>query len=82
MEVKVRKAAFLRVQQAVAKTPGIVGAAEPHFIPGANGKPDVAIADLYPKGSPQDQSTADLLHAIITDLEKHAWMLKSENGKA
>jgi starvation-inducible DNA-binding protein len=29
-----------------------------------------------------DPSTADLLHAIITDLEKHAWMLTSENGKA
>src|SRR5271156_1305763 len=27
-------------------------------------------------------SPADLLHAIITDLEKQAWMLKSENGKA
>src|SRR6202140_3817466 len=26
-----------------------------------------------------DPSTADLLHAIITDLEKQAWMLKSEN---
>jgi RND superfamily putative drug exporter len=59
-----QKAAFLRVQQAVAKTPGIVGAAEPHFIPGVNGKPDVAIADLYPKGSPQDKSTADLLHTV------------------
>ena len=29
-----------------------------------------------------DPSTADLLHTIITDLEKEAWMLKSENGKA
>jgi starvation-inducible DNA-binding protein len=29
-----------------------------------------------------DPSTADLLHTIITDLEKQAWMLKSENGKA
>jgi starvation-inducible DNA-binding protein len=29
-----------------------------------------------------DPSTADLLHAIITDLEQQAWMLKSENGKA
>jgi len=28
-----------------------------------------------------DPSSADLLHAIITDLEKQAWMLKSENGK-
>lgn len=29
-----------------------------------------------------DPSTADLLHAIIDDLEKEAWMLKSENGTA
>jgi starvation-inducible DNA-binding protein len=29
-----------------------------------------------------DPSTADLLHAIIDDLEKEAWMLKSENVKA
>jgi starvation-inducible DNA-binding protein len=28
-----------------------------------------------------DPSTADLLHTIITDLEKQAWMLQSENGK-
>src|SRR5277367_5981727 len=28
-----------------------------------------------------DPSTADLLHGIITDLEKQVWMLKSENGK-
>jgi starvation-inducible DNA-binding protein len=29
-----------------------------------------------------DPSSSDLLHGIITDLEKQAWMLKSENGKA
>jgi starvation-inducible DNA-binding protein len=29
-----------------------------------------------------DPSTADLLHAIIDDLEKEAWLLKSENVKA
>jgi starvation-inducible DNA-binding protein len=28
-----------------------------------------------------DPSSADLLHAIIDDLEKAAWMLKSENRK-
>ena len=28
-----------------------------------------------------DPSTADLLHAIIDDLEKQAWMLKAENRK-
>lgn len=27
-----------------------------------------------------DPSTADLLHAIVDDLEKHAWLLKSENS--
>lgn len=27
-----------------------------------------------------DPATADLLHAIIDELEKHAWLLKSENG--
>jgi starvation-inducible DNA-binding protein len=29
-----------------------------------------------------DPSTADVLHAIIDALEKEAWLLKSENGKA
>jgi starvation-inducible DNA-binding protein len=29
-----------------------------------------------------DPSSADLLHTIITELEKQAWMLKSENDKA
>ena len=29
-----------------------------------------------------DPSTADLLHVIIADLEKQAWMVKSENAKA
>jgi RND superfamily putative drug exporter len=59
-----QRAAFVRVQQAVARTPGVVGAAAPRFIPGTGGRPGVAIADLYPKGSPQDASTADLLHTV------------------
>jgi RND superfamily putative drug exporter len=63
-----QKAAFLRVQQAVAKTPGIVGSAAPQVIPGVNGHADVAIADLYPKGSPQDKSTADLLHKVRNEV--------------
>ncbi len=29
-----------------------------------------------------DPSTADLLHAIIDDLDKGAWLLKSENATA
>ena len=59
-----QRAAFVRVAQAVASTPGVVGATRPTFIPGANGGPGVAIADVYPKGSPQDASTADLLHKV------------------
>jgi len=59
-----QRAAFIRVQQAVAHTPGVVGATRPSFIPGVDGRPAVAIADVYPKGSPQDASTADLLHKV------------------
>ncbi len=59
-----QRAAFLRVERAVANTPGVVGAAAPRFIPGAQGRSAVAIADLYPKGAPQDASTADLLHTV------------------
>jgi putative drug exporter of the RND superfamily len=59
-----QRLAFARVEQAVARTPGVVGAARPGFIAGVAGRPDVAIADLYPKGSPQDASTANLLHTV------------------
>jgi RND superfamily putative drug exporter len=55
---------FLAIEQAVARTPGVVGSTVPKIIPGANGRPGVAIADIYPKGSPQDASTADLLHTV------------------
>ena len=59
-----QKAEFIRVQQAVAATPGVVGASTPTFIPGRDGGPGVALANIIPKGSPQDQSTADLLHTV------------------
>src|SRR5437764_176660 len=51
-------ASFARVTQAVAQTPGVVGSTRPHLLPGTKGRPAVAIADVYPKGSPQDVSTA------------------------
>ena len=59
-----QKAEFIRVQRAVASTPGVVGATRPTFIPSTNGRPGVALANIIPKGSPQDQSTADLLHTV------------------
>ena len=59
-----QRASFVAVEQAVVRTPGVVGATRPSFIAGSNGRPDVAIANIYPKGSPQDASTADLLHTV------------------
>jgi putative drug exporter of the RND superfamily len=59
-----QKAEFIRVQQAVARTPGVVGTTRPTFVPGTDGRPGVALANIIPKGSPQDQSTADLLHTV------------------
>jgi putative drug exporter of the RND superfamily len=60
-----QQAAFTRVQQAVAATPGVVGATKPRFLPSPGaGQPGVALANVYPKGSPQDESTSDLLHKV------------------
>ncbi len=60
-----QRATFIHAYRAVASTPGVAGAALPHFLPPrAPGEPSVALADVYPKGSPQDASTADLLHKV------------------
>ncbi|MGI8505487.1 MAG: MMPL family transporter [Solirubrobacteraceae bacterium] len=59
-----QRAAFVRVEQAVARTAGVVGATRPAFIRGAGGRSSVALANVYPKGSPQDASTSDLLHQV------------------
>jgi putative drug exporter of the RND superfamily len=59
-----QSASFARVEQAVAATPGVVGSTPAVLIPGVNGQKPVAIANVFPKGAPQDASTADLLHKI------------------
>jgi len=62
---RAQEAAFTRVERAVASTPGVVGSTRPSFIPSrAAGLPGVALADIYPKGSPQDASTSNLLHTV------------------
>jgi RND superfamily putative drug exporter len=58
------RASFVAVAQDVAHTPGVVGATRPSFLPGSDGRSDVAIARIYPKGSPQAASTAALLHKV------------------
>ena len=57
-------ASFTRIERAVGATPGVVGYTPPHFIPGRGGGPGVALADVYPKGSPQAAATADLVHTV------------------
>ncbi|HEY2319862.1 MAG TPA: efflux RND transporter permease subunit [Solirubrobacteraceae bacterium] len=57
-------ATFKKAQQAVASTPGVVGATGVSVIGGEAGRPKVAIASVYPKGSPQDASTTDLLSHV------------------
>jgi RND superfamily putative drug exporter len=56
--------AFVRAERAVAATPGVVGSTTAHVIKGIAGRPTVAIASVYPKGSPQDASTSDLLARV------------------
>jgi len=53
-----QQAQFARVERAVAVMPGVAGATAPRFLPG------VALAEVYPTGSPQDTSTSRLLHAV------------------
>jgi RND superfamily putative drug exporter len=56
---------FVRVEQAVAATPGVVRVGQPAFLPSRGpGQPGVALLSVFPKGSPQDASTADLVHAL------------------
>jgi RND superfamily putative drug exporter len=57
-------AAFTRARAAIATDPDVVAATPVVFRAGNGGRPSVAIADVYPRGSPQAASTADLLHRI------------------
>jgi RND superfamily putative drug exporter len=67
-----QKAQFVQVVQAAAATPGVVGSAKPQFIAGRNGNPGVALANLYPKGSPQDASTTDLVDTLRNQVVPNA----------
>ena len=55
---------FTRAKQTVAQTPGVVGSTPIRFVKGVDGRPSVAIANVYPRGAPQDKSTSDLLTHI------------------
>ena len=59
-----QKAAFAAVAEKVSQTPGVVGSTKPTILPGVDGHAPVAIANIYPKGSPQAVSTSDLLQTV------------------
>jgi putative drug exporter of the RND superfamily len=59
-----QKAAFAAVAEKVSQTPGVVGSTKPTILPGVDGHAPVAIANIYPKGSPQAVSTSDLLQKV------------------
>jgi len=59
-----QQAAFAKVTAAVAHTNGVVRVTPTTLIPGQGGQAGVALADVYPTGSPQDASTTTLLHTL------------------
>jgi RND superfamily putative drug exporter len=61
-------AAFKATEEAVARTPGVVGTTPVIVLAPGHGRPTVAIANVYPKGSPQDKSTSDLLNRVRNDV--------------
>jgi RND superfamily putative drug exporter len=56
------EAQFKTVAAAVGEDPDVVSMGPVTVIPGEHGK--VAIAQAFPKGSPQDESTTDLVHRL------------------
>jgi RND superfamily putative drug exporter len=58
------QAAFVKVTHAVAATKGVVRVTAPITLPGKQGAPPVASADVYPQGSPQAASTSTLLTTL------------------
>jgi putative drug exporter of the RND superfamily len=57
-------AVFKKVVAAASHTPGVVGATAPQVLPAGPGHPGVAVAQLYPSGSPQEESTSNLITTL------------------
>jgi RND superfamily putative drug exporter len=57
------KAAFTKVVDAVGKTPGVVTTTKPVIV----GK-NIALAQVYPRHSPQDKETSDLVNHLRDDV--------------
>jgi RND superfamily putative drug exporter len=55
------KTTFATVVTAASHTPGVVATVGPHYFPGGPNHPAIALADVYPAGSPQAASTSQLI---------------------
>lgn len=58
------KATFDTVVAAAGHAHGVVTTVGPEFFPAGPGHPAVALAEVYPAGSPQAQSTTDLINNL------------------
>jgi RND superfamily putative drug exporter len=58
------KTTFATVITAAGHAPGVVTTVGPEFFPAGPGHPAVALAEVYPVGSPQDQSTTNLINHL------------------
>jgi len=58
------KATFGTVVTAAGHARGVVTTVGPEFFPAGPGHPAVALAEVYPVGSPQDQSTTNLINNL------------------
>jgi len=65
---KQAEAGFERVLATAAKAEDVVTVTPAKVIPGADGRPAVATANVIPEGSPQDASTTDLLHRLRDEI--------------
>jgi putative drug exporter of the RND superfamily len=57
-------ATFNRVVAAASRTPGVAAVSPPQLLPAGPGHPGVAVAQVYPAGSPQDASTSNLVTSL------------------
>ena len=57
-------ATFSRVVAAASHTSGVAGVSAPQLLPAGAGHPGVAVAQVYPTGSPQDASTSNLVTTL------------------
>src|ERR1700730_17807446 len=62
------KATFGAVVTAASHTPGVVTTVGPQYFPAGPGHPAVALAEVYPAGSPQAQSTTNLITDLRTNV--------------